>query len=408
MAGKSQLFNETPYVPYLVRIDQSDAALDMSAGEIEVLRELAHAYAEAAHSPDMPQRRERWKRINDLEGGRPVVWLNEVCWHEMNVDDELTLRCQNEAALRIETELRKTLYQWRHMRGDMVIEPVFYSPYIIENSGFGIQVEADVRETDSESAIASRHFRSQIHDLADVAKIKDPLIRVDRQRTEAFHQVYSRVFENILPVEKRGAAGFWFAPWDDIVYWMGAEETLVNLLDNPDLMHALIRRLIDVYLSALDQWEALGLSGSNNANVRVGSGGYGYTAALPQAGGNAPAASTWGACAAQIFGSVSPAMHEEFGLAYEIEWLRRFGLAYYGCCEPLAHKIDMLSAVPNLRKISISPWADEARAAEAMRGRYVMSLKPSPSHFAAPGFDADFIKNELSRKLENVKNCCVK
>jgi hypothetical protein len=27
-------------------------------------------------------------------------------------------------------------------------------------------------------------------------------------------------------------------------------------------------------------------------------------------------------------------MHEEFALQYEKRWLERFGLTYYGCCEP--------------------------------------------------------------------------
>lgn len=407
MATKALLFNETPFVPYLIRADQVDAGLDIPKGDAAVLRGLAHLYAEAANSPDMPERRRRWERINDLEGGGPAVWLNEVCWHEMNVEDELTLRCAGEVARRIEADLRKTLYQWRHMRADMVVDPVYYSPIIMANSGFGIQVEADVRETDSESTIASRHFHTQIREPADVEKIRDPVITADAERTEAFYQAYSRIFEGILPVEKRGATGFWFAPWDDVVYWMGAEKTLLNLVDDPDLMHAVMRRLMDAYLCALDQWVALRASGTNNANVRVGSGGYGYTGDLPRSSGPVPTKDTWGACAAQIFGSVSPAMHKEFGVDYEIEWFNRFGLAYYGCCEPLSGKIDILSAIPNLRKISISPWADERAAAEAMRGRYAMSLKPSPSHFASSAFDAELVERELREKLENVRGCCV-
>jgi hypothetical protein len=39
------------------------------------------------------------------------------------------------------------------------------------------------------------------------------------------------------------------------------------------------------------------------------------------------------------------------------------GLNYYGCCEPLHNKMDILAKVPRLRKISISPWCDVARAA---------------------------------------------
>ena len=59
-------------------------------------------------------------------------------------------------------------------------------------------------------------------------------------------------------------------------------------------------------------------------------------------------------------------MHEEFALHYEKKWLERFGLVTYGCCEQLHEKVDILSKIPNLRKISMSCWIDVDRAVEKM------------------------------------------
>ncbi len=115
----------------------------------------------------------------------------------------------------------------------------------------------------------------------------------------------------------------------------------------------------------------------------------------------------WGAATAQIFGSVSPAMHREFGLEHEKRWLSNFGLAYYGCCEPLHNKIRILQDLPNLRKISISPWADVPAAAELMRGRYVISLKPSPAVLAWQSFDPEAVRRELTDKLKAARGCNV-
>ena len=67
----------------------------------------------------------------------------------------------------------------------------------------------------------------------------------------------------------------------------------------------------------------------------------------------------------------------------------------------------MLSKIPNLRKISISPWADADAAAEAMRGRYVMSLKPSPALLAGTSFDEDAVRRELAGKFEAARGCSV-
>ena len=275
-----------------------------------------------------------------------------------------------------------------------------------------MQVQADVRETEKDREIASRQFHNQFASDADIEKIRDPLIEVDRARSRDFLQFYARVFEGILPVEQRGCTGFWFAPWDDIVFWMGAGDVLLNLADRPDFMHALIARLCKAYHAGLRQFEELGLLARNDTNVRIGSGGYGYTKDLPAAvkgpGETARAPlELWGSATAQIFGSVSPDMHREFGLQYEKGWLERFGLAYYGCCEPLHNKIAILESLPTLRKISISPWADVAAAAELMRGRYVMSLKPTPAPLAVSAFHPEVVRKELMEKLAAARGCNV-
>ena len=179
----SSLFIDTPYLVFQNHETQNDAPLEAGKSEIAVLRELAQAYAEIAASAVNADRRERWRRLNDLEDCRPLIWMNEICWNEMNVDDELTLRTESEVCRRVETRLRRTIYQWRHMQGDMVVEPVFSSPMILRNSGFGIQVQADVTETEKGREVASRHFQNQLTSDEDIQKIRDPLIEVDRGRT---------------------------------------------------------------------------------------------------------------------------------------------------------------------------------------------------------------------------------
>ena len=406
----SRLFIDTPHLVFQIHDTQADSALDFPSADVRVLRELAQRYAEIAALPAQQAGKLRWQRLNDLEPERPLLWTNEVCWNEMDHDGSLRLRCVNEVCQRIETELRRTLYQWEHFPGDMIVEPVFYSPLIIENSGFGISPEADVAVTDQTSEIASRRFHNQIRTEEDLEKIRAPQISYDAGRTEEFRTAYRRLLEGILPVEKRGSPGFWFAPWDDIVFWMGAEEVLMGLATRPQFMHRIIRRLTDVYLGGLAQFERLNLLSLNTCNLRVGSGAYGYTKQLPPpdfAENRVRPIDIWGSATPQIFGSVSPQMHEEFGVAYELEWLSRFGLTYYGCCEPLHDKLDVLGRIPNLRKISISPWADLAAAARRIGRRYVISLKPSPSVLAAPSWHPELVRQELETKLAAARGCNV-
>lgn len=376
--------------------------------DVEILRRLATDYAEIASLPIQKEKSKMWQRLNDLERSRPLVWYNEICWHEMNVENELTLLTSSEFCRRIEAELRKTIYTWKHMPGDMVVEPVLYSPTIFENSGIGFEESGEIRITHKESEIVSRHFEPQIKNEEDIERIKTPEIRSFSERTEEVFQVYKYLMDGILDVETIGLRGFWFAPWDDIVTFMGVQETLINLALEPEMMHKLISKLTNVYIQALEQYEDQGLLSTNTNNYRIGSGAYGYTSQLPDNGSNNKKIKTvdiWGSATPQIFSTVSPAMHEEFGLAYEKKWLERFGLSYYGCCEPLHNKIDILKKIKNLRKISISPWADTRKAVEEIQRDYVISLKPSPTLLASEIWEPEAVEKELKSKLDMARGC---
>ena len=86
----------------------------------DVLRRLAEELAPIAALPVHQEQARLWQKLNDLESERPMVWINEIPWHEMNVDDELTLLTEHPWARDQERELRRTLYQWRHLPGDMI------------------------------------------------------------------------------------------------------------------------------------------------------------------------------------------------------------------------------------------------------------------------------------------------
>jgi len=100
-------------------------------------------------------------------------------------------------------------------------------------------------------------------------------------------------------------------------------------------------------------------------------------------------------------------MHDEFALHYEMKWLRRFGMTYYGCCEPLHRKVDILKKVPNLRKISMSPWVNFEEAVENVGNRYVFSLKPNPAFLAEDTWNPEKVRDDLRCKLAKAGNCVV-
>ena len=382
----------------------------MSQTDRALLRGLAEKVAEIASLPVHKQTIDMWRRLNRLEKVKPMVWINEIPWHEMDVDGELELRATDAFCRIQECQLRRTIYLWKHMRGDMVVEPVFYCPLVIHDTGLGLSEKVDVARTDDTSPIVSRRFHLQIQKDEDVEKIQMPQIVYDREVTDQNLQRLVDLFGDILPIEKRGAPGFWFAPWDELIRWWGVEEAMTDFVLRPELVHHAMDRLTTAYLSRLDQYAEMNLLSPNNTNVRIGSGGLGYTDELPQPDFDAQhvrPVDLWGSAAAQIFSAVSPPMHEEFALHYERRWLDRFGLTYYGCCEPLHHKIDMLATVPNLRKISMSPWIDLDTAVKKMGARYVFPHKPSPAIFAEDIWNPERARQELVAVLQKTEGCVV-
>ncbi len=384
--------------------------MDITPLERDVLRRLAQEQASIAALPRHKITVRDWQRLNRLEPGRPLLWINEVCWHEMDFEGELSLVCRHPLMRRVESELRRSLYQWKHFPGDMVVEPVFYLPLVIVDTLFGIHEEVEIASTDAASDVVSRHFHIQIHDEQDLEKIQIPEVRLDAAETENQHQILDDVFGDLLPIVPRGQPGFWFAPWDELVRWWGVEEAMRDLIDRPALVHAAMERLVSAYLCRLDQYEHQGLLALNNTNVRVGSGGLGYCDQLPATGFDPQRVRTqdlWGCATAQIFSGVSPRMHEEFALRYERRWLERFGLNYYGCCEPLDAKVHILKSIPNLRKISMSPWIDVERAVRNVGDHYVFSFKPTPAIFAEDVWNIERARAELRQFLDRARGCVV-
>jgi hypothetical protein len=374
-----------------------------------ILRKLGEQYAEIATLPIQQEKKLLWRKVNNREGSHIAVWINEIPWHEMDIGDELTLLAEDPYLRTVENRMRRQIYQWKHMPADMVLEPCVVCQKVIRNTGIGAKEEFGLRSMYSEDeSVFSHHFEPDLKNDDDLWKIKDPIVTYDEKETEERAQALKHIFDGVLKVELRGEPGFWFALWDGLITWFGVQHGLELLFDDPDFVHKCASRMTDAYMSGLDQYVRLGLISSNNNNTRVGSGGFGYTGELPEPKETPfPLRDIWGSSAAQIFSSVSPAMHDEFSLQYEIKWMERFGLNYYGCCEPLHDKIGFLEKIPNLRKISFSPWADIGKAADKAGGKYVLSCKTSPAGFATDSFKLESMKADLEKVLETTKGCSV-
>ena len=377
--------------------------INLSPDEAQTLRGLGREVAEIAADPVNAERAALWKSLNDLKQVRPMVWINEIPWHEMDVGGELTLRTRDPWARELETGLRRTLYQWRHMPGDMVVNPWIECPLAIHSTDFGIVEDVDVVRTAENSGIVSRHFHVQIKDRDDIQKIQMPKVTHSEGTTKVVFDTMGELFKGIIPVRKTGQTHIWFTPWDYLIRWWGIEEAMIDMVDRPDLVHAAYERMVRAWMVELDQFEAQNLLSLDNANVRIGSGGYGHVSDLPGTPFDPEAVkprNMWGCSNAQILASVSPEMHWEFAMEHDLPWMRRWGLNYYGCCEALDRKVELLRRIPNLRKVSVSPWNDYRRIFAALGTDYVASVKPNPAIFLDDEWDEDAARAAITGALD--------
>ncbi|MEI6513340.1 MAG: hypothetical protein WCO51_08715 [bacterium] len=355
----------------------------------EIIHRLAGEVAEIAALPVQKQTRNCWRQLNGLKPVRPMVMIDQVCWNEMNVEDELALTCEDRECRMYEEELRRLLYQWRHFRGDMVVESFLQVPKAVKDTESG---------DTSKVNYGHAYFNQFVFDT-DLDKVRLPIITHDEAETARRLEVAHSLFDGTLEVAADGFTPY-LSIWDPITIWMGVEGALYALIDRPDYMRELVRRMVASYLSMLDQLEDQGLLCRPQQTIHCTGA---YTDELPAPGYNPAKPRTkdiWMFGLAQMFSTVSPAMFEEFEIDACMPIFERFGLVYYGCCDPMDLKMSKVRKIPNVRKISMSPWVNEEIGASEIKGDYVYSRKPNPALLAWPIFREKSVREHLQTTVD--------
>jgi hypothetical protein len=384
--------------------------------DLDILRALAERKAAAAAGAVNRERRDLWQRHNSLGRVRPMV-LAEI----MGVMDETLpdreLRCAEEWARGWERRLRAELYEHEVVRDDHVLEPwidvgfrVQATPYVDPSE---LSVHVPKRE---DGKLGARNWDPPIKDIArDFGKLRAREFSVDREGTFEEKERVERAFGGVLPVRIRGAFWWTFGMTWTVIDLIGLENLMLFMYDDPDGLHRLMRFLHDDHVAFAAWLEREGLLTLNNENDYVGSGSRGHIRELPapgfQAGGpSAPSGPArtkdlWLLLESQETVGVGPAQFEQFVFPYQLDLARRFGLVYYGCCEPVHNRWSVLERIPNLRSVSVSPWADEEFMAAALAGRCVYSRKPNPAQVSTSIFDEHAIRADVRKTFETARGC---
>jgi hypothetical protein len=377
--------------------------------DVRVLRELARQYAELAAKPVQNERRALWTRLNSLKRARPTVLVGygmHNVWCRQVFPDE-AMQCRDLFYRAHERALRMAIFQ-DSIGDDHILEPWITQRAAVDGEWarlFGVE--------EGHSAVTmeggSWRFDPPIKQWSDIAKLKPVPHRVDEDATARWVSRLQDAVGDILPVNvDRGPAwqGFMADISTTLARLRGLEQVMQDVYDAPEQLHGLLRFMRDAVLAGQGAAEAAGdyslTSQGNQAMV------YCEDLEPPRANsGPRLRKDLWTHCAAQEFALISPAMHEEFLLRYQLPIISRFGLVSYGCCEDLTRKIDMLRKMPNLRMIAVTPRANVARCAEQIGADYVLSWRPNPTDMVCYQFDEALIRRIVRNAMEVARGCHV-
>lgn len=362
-----------------------------------ILRDLAKRVADVAALPIQAERRRRWVLHNDLKSTEPLILVfPEGSWEELLPPS--ALQCEEEAARRIEADLRRRLYYHDHLQDDTVIEGSWTVNAVIHNSGWGLEPQ-HIPSPDRRGAWL---FDPVIHAPADLKKLCFPEITVDETATRQALVEAQDLFGDLLDVRLKGVSHISFHLMSLYTGLRGLEQVMMDMALNPGWLHDAMRFLTEGHKRLVQQYVDLNLLSLNNDDTYHSSGGNGYTEDLPAPGFDPDRVrpiDMWASAESQELAGVSPAMHAEFALAYEKELLAPFGLNGYGCCEPLERKLDDVLTIPNIRRISIAPFADVEICAEQLRDAAIFSWKPNPAHLIG-AFDEERIRAYIRHAVD--------
>jgi len=385
--------------------------------DIAVLRDVVKHYLEICRRDSQNERRELWRKHNSLIRTRPLV-LVQCNWGARNETPAMDLRCVDPFFQWHEKLLRWEIYQ------DTIGDDCIFEPWITQAAKLVTPLEppADAlpdgvndglwgvrgRYTPAPQQGGAWKYDPPIRELKDVAKLIRPRHLIDEEATRHAEQRLQDAVGDLIAINVRRAPA-WSGCAADISthlgYLRGLDQIMLDMLDNPQWLHGLLAFMRDGILEAQAEAEVKGdwrLCDHENQAMP-------YAQELPSPAANSkPVArkQLWVFMSAQEFTLVSPEMHDEFMLRYQLPIIEKFGLCAYGCCEDLTKKIDMLRKIPNLRRIAVTPWADVGKCAEHIRQNYVLSWRPNPA-MVSYGFDAAHIRKTVEEALNASKGCHV-
>lgn len=377
----------------------------LSAHDLTVLRTLGEWAAQAAASAANRAKWAAWQQHDAGVPGARVMVIAETFYttgdtlHAVNDHD---LQCRDPWARSLEQALRYRQFEVEVLQDDHLVAPyIAYAPAVLA-SDFGVPAGIH-RQAGADQLAFQYHAPLQSLDEADFARLHPRTFTWQREEDERTHARLEAIFAGILPVRRRNHGWQLHLPiTSTCLGFVGLEGFMTLMYDNPAGLHRLLAFIRDDQLAYLHFMQEHQLLELNNEADYVGSGCMGCTQRLPAAdfAGQVRPQDLWYFCESQESVGIGPQQYAEFVFPYVRALAEPFGRVYYGCCEAVDPVWDTLSTLPNLQRVSISPWANEEAMGRYCRTRGVVySRKPRPNLFMGPVFDEAAMRAHLEHTV---------
>ncbi len=378
------------------------SCVNISKEEITRLKYLAGELVKVINPDEDAKKIAFWKRHNVLQGERPAIFISpDNAWRELI--PAASMQCIDPFARFLEDMLLQKLARNKYLPDDVPLTDVIKIPKVIYNTMWGVQPKREYFGDD----ISSWHHIPIIEKPDDWKMLKAPVVSYDEEKTKMQLEFAHEIFDDNFKVRSVGRESFSFHMIHYYCDYRGMDNLYIDMMDDPQMVHDVMRFFTDGLKSMTDQYEKLGLMELNNDDTYHYTGGIGYNdLELPSKHfkeDNVKRQDVWAAAEAQEFCNVSPDMHEEFAMQYERELLESFGLNGYGCCDDLGKKLEYVLKISNLRRVAVCPWADIDDFRPVLGDKYLMTWKPQPSFLAHDKMDSDLIKAELKEGVRKAR-----
>lgn len=383
----------------------------MTNTEREYLRDLAKKQMELANSDRMKALEQLWYAHNACEGKRPMIAVGEGhYWREIWPE----LKCEDPLGREMEFALQNQVQRVAWI-GDDKVTPDFYAITYGVRGPVGGLGEKSVKagSGNASDGTSGYHILPQIEIIEeDFHKLRPSELFFPKDELNRKKAMVEELIGDIMPVKLVNVTNNWGpSPMRDVIALMGMENAYIAMASEPEEFHRLMQFLTEDTLRLYRFEEENGCMYRNTGNHETGSGNWCFTRELPAPDCPAPARSvdTWGHLNAEDAAEISPAMFREFILPYQKRLAREFGLIYYGCCEKASRFWDDgIDQIPNVRKVSISPWCDERFMGERLAGRKVIySRKPRDYYYLGvqAAFDEDAFRQNIRETVAATRGC---